>query len=122
MDNPGDDPRAQAMPFGVLSPDDSVNSRRDGGGRPAGGMADILQALSTMFEPSGNRSNNSSGSGSGGSMRIMINGPSGVRTLQLGGPNTLGRGDTQPHEGGVPRLSECALLDCFQVLSSCSRI
>lgn len=115
MDNPGDDPRAQTISLGHASNNDSGHLLRDDdeGERPVGGMANLLQFLSAMVEPSGNRPSSGGGSGSGGGMRVVINGPRGVRTVQLGGPNTLGRGDTHPREGGVSRLSEYAPPDHF---------
>lgn len=117
MDNPGDDPRAHTITLGHASNNDSGHLLRDDdeGERPVGGMANLLQFLSAMVEPSGNRPSSGGGSGSGGGMRVVINGPRGVRTVQLGGPNTLGGGDTHPREGGVSRLSEYAPPDhCFE--------
>jgi hypothetical protein len=106
MDDPGDDPRAQAAPFGLPFSGDSQRPRRDGDeeGRPVGGMANILDLISTLVGSSGGQSINS---GNGGGMRVMIHGP-GARTVQFGGPNTLGHDG--PHDGSVPRLSEYALL------------
>lgn len=117
MDDPGDDPRAQAMNFG-LSYDGLPNSQRDSDedGRPVGGMANILQFLSTILEPSGDQRNNSNGNESGGGMRIMISGPRGVRTVQFGGPNILGQGSAHSRGGGVPRLSEYAFSGSFPFL------
>ena len=108
MDDPGDDPRPRG--FGLAISDDSGTARQGGdeGGRPVGGIANILELMSTMFGPSSDQPRNSGGSGGGVGMRIIINGPGGARTLQLGGPNTLGQRGTSQGEGGVPRLSEYA--------------
>ncbi|KAF8498415.1 hypothetical protein JB92DRAFT_2984566 [Gautieria morchelliformis] len=102
MDDPGDDPRAQAVAFVPSLSDDSQRPRRDGDEerRPVGGMANILDLISALTGPSGGQPSNS---GNRGGMRVVINGP-GVRTVQFGGPNTLGHGG--PRDGSIPRLSD----------------
>ena len=109
MDDPSDDPRPRAFDLSIS--DDSLNSRQDEDedGRPVGGMANVLELLSTVFGSSSDQPRNTGDSGGGRGMRIMINDHRGVRTVQLGGSNTLGQGGSRPREGNIPRLSEYAL-------------
>lgn len=116
MDNPDDDPRRGGIDI-AISDDSTPNSRQsddEGGGRPAG-VTSLLELMTSAFGASGDQTGHTRGNGGGGGMRIIINGPRGMRSVQLGGPNTLGQGGSPMHDGSVPRLSEYALPHGFHV-------
>lgn len=127
MDHPDLNPRHQDLfPASSFLGDPRPHRRDVGGtGRPVGGMGNVIDLISSMIHPSaGDQPRNSgfthmengvfggdSELGNGNRIRLILNSPSGSRTVRVGRPATLGQtrlGDSR--EGAVPGLSESVFL------------